>query len=318
MLFRSMCLDTDILTRYHNVQREIWTDYFTDDGQDALKKAHRESRHLREMIGLTQGEQQRQLIELESVCQQFIAAVALERRDFSTVFPHAHRAVMYAREIEKNDLLASALLRRGMAYYGYGHVAQASKDIDEASSLVQYTSAHVKGTVFQNAGMIHAHLLQDTTDVRAALGWLDHAESLARSGTFTEDPYFLKFNSGMYHIRRAIALIAIGRANKRRHSFQEALNELELAQRTTSPEMTRRHALIDLFRSQAHCGLQEFSLAAREALQALEVFQKIHSRINSGYIADLYAELLRSSYRDAPIVVRLGWELEHMGEIQEP
>lgn len=317
---RNLLLDTQVLDRYRQDQHELWTEYFTHDGHEALTKATRESRHLRELISLTQGEPQRQLIELESLCQQFIAAVALERRDFPTVFAHANQAVIYAKSIEKSDLLASALLRRGMAHYGCGQLSLAIADIDEAKSLIPEAPAHISGTVFQNAGMIHAHMLQDETDLSSALGWLDDAEDIARSGDFTEDLYFLKFNVGMYHIRRAIALIAIGRANERRRkqSFQEALGELELAQRTTSPEMTRRHALINLFRAQAHCGLKEFGTAAKEAQQALDVFKKIRSRINIGYIADLYEELCRSTYGNAPIVVRLGWELEQLGATETP
>ncbi|MEO9030220.1 MAG: hypothetical protein ABI413_15545 [Ktedonobacteraceae bacterium] len=316
---RTLLLDTDILARYRQSQRDLWTAYFTDDAQNAFGKALRESKRLHEAIALTQGEQQRQLIEIQSLSHQFMAAVALERRDFPTVFAYADRAVLYARETKKTDLLASALLRRGMAHYGHGHFPVAVRDINEATSFVQSSSSHVRGTVLQNAGMIHAHVLQDQADVSAALRWLDHAESIARSGDFAEDPYFLKFNVGMYHIRRAIALIAIGRTTerRRRQSFQEALSELELAQQSTNPDMTRRCALINLFRAQAHCGLEEFCFAAKEALQALEVFKNIQSRINIGYIADLYEELRVSAYRNAPIVLRLGWELERLGAIPE-
>ncbi len=314
---QTLLLGTDVLERYHQIQREIWTAYFTYDAQDAFGKALRESKRLREAIALTQGESQRQLIALQSLSHQFMAAVALERRDFPTVFAYADRAVLYARETEKDDLLASALLRRGMAHYGNGQFPMAIRDINEALSFVQSSPGHVRGTVLQNAGMIHAHVLQDTSDRSAALRWLDHAENIARSGDFAEDSYFLKFNVGMYHIRRAIALIAIGRTNgrQRRQSFQEALNELELAQQSTNPDMTRRCALINLFRAQAHCGLEEFCFAAKEALQSLEVFKNIQSRINIGYVADLYEDLRMSTYGKAPTVLRLGWELECLGEI---
>lgn len=316
---QTLSLGIDVLERHRQIQRDLWTEYFTYDAQEAFSKALRESKRLREVIALTQGEPQRQLIELQSLSHQFVAAVALERRDFPTVLAYADRAVLYARETQKNDLLASALLRRGMAHYGNSQFSMAIRDIDEATSFVQSSPDHVRGTVLQNAGMIHAHALQDKSDISMALHWLDHAESIARSGDFAEDQYFLKFNVGMYHIRRAIALIAIGNRSGRlrKHSFQEALDELELAQQSTSLDMTRRCALINLFRAQAHCGLEDFCFATKESLQALDVFKQIQSYINIRYVTDLYKVLRMSTYGNSPTVLRLGWELERFGEVKE-
>lgn len=312
-------LGTGVLERYRQLQHNLWKEYFTYDAQDAFTKALREIKRLREAIALTQGEPQHQLIELQSLSHQFVAAVALERRDLPTVFTYADRAVWYARETKENDLLASALLRRAMAHYGNSQLPMAIKDISEATSLTRGSPAHVRGTVLQNAGMIHAHAFQDQSDRNMALHWLDQAESIARSGDFAEDKYFLKFNVGMYHIRRAIALIALARreGRLRKQLFRDALNELELAQKSTSLEMTRRCALINLFRAQAHCGLEDFCFATKEALQAFEVFKHIQSRINIKYIADLYRELRVSTYGNSPSVLHLGWELEQLGEVQE-
>jgi hypothetical protein len=129
---------------------------------------------------------------------------------------------------------------------------------------------------------------------------------------------FLNLSVGMYHIRRAIALIAVGRSVERlrKEYLNEALNQLMLAEKSTKPEMTRRHALIHLFRAQAYCGLGEYCLAVKEALLALPIFQQIHSAINIGYIADLYDELRASSYGNAPLVLRLGWELGKLGVLK--
>lgn len=314
---RTITLEANALDTYRLRQKTLWTDYFTYDGQDAVGKAVRELRRLQEIAPLTRGAQHAGILELLSLCHQFIAAVALERRDFSTLFTHENLAVSYAREREKADLLATALLRRGMACYGQSNLPGAIKDINEATTLVEGASDHVKGTVLQNAGMFHASVFQDEEDRQTALDWLDRAEHIARSGDFTDDSYFLKFNVGMYHIRRAISLIAVGRSSEqlRKTSLLEALRELELAEKGTSFEMTRRHAMINLFRAQAHCGLGEFCFATKEALQALQVFKSIRSAINIGYIAELYHELRTSIYGTAPLVLRLGWQLEELGNV---
>lgn len=316
---RIITLEKEVLGKFWKTQESFWVEHFTHDGQGVVGKALREMKHLRDIVPLTTGEQQLKVIELQSLGYQFISAVALESRDYTTVFRYEDQAIADAREIKHNALIASALLRRGMAHYGNSDLAAAIRDIDEAIKCSKDAPAQVKGTVLQNAGMIHAHAIQDNADITDALHLLDKAENIARTGNFKEDSYFLKFNVGMYHIRRAIALIAIGRLTEelRKEKLREALDQLELAEKATSSEMTRRHALINLFRAQAHCRLGEYHFASREALQALSVFKKIHSYINIGYVTELYYELRASSYGNAPLVLRLGWELGELGELHQ-
>ncbi|SRR5579875_956703 len=308
-------LEKDIFSKYRKIQEGLWAEHFTYHGKDAVGKALRELKQFHDLISLTKGEQQHKIIELQSLSRQFIAAVALEERHFDTLFLYEDQAVAEAREIHNEELLAAALLRRSMAHYGRGNLSAALHDIDEATAISEGGPAHLRGTVLQNAGMIHAHVIRDNRDITAAFALLDQAGAIARVGHFGEDAYFLNFSVGMYHIRRAIALIAVGRSTEklRKEALKEAIEQLELAQQCTRPEMTRRRALIHLFRAQAYCGLGEYCFAVKEALLALEVFQQIHSAINIGYIFDLYTELRASSYGNAPLVLRLGWELRKLG-----
>lgn len=311
---KSIILAKDVFHKYRRTQEHLWIEHFTYHGKDVVGKALREIKQFQDLVSLTNGEQQQKVIELQSLSHQFIAAVALEAKDFKTLFSYENQAVDFSREIHNNGLIAAALLRRSMAEYGKENVTFALRDIDEATVLSEGLPTHLSGTVLQNAGMLHAHLLQGEGDIKAALSLLDRAGVIARAGNFGEDTYFLKFNIGMYHIRRAIALIAIGRRFKRlrKEKLNEALSELELAKNHTLPEMTRRHALIHLFRAQAHCGVGEYAASVKEALLALPVFQQIHSDINIGYIVGLYAELLASPYKQAPLLFRLGWELRQL------
>lgn len=315
---RIITLSADTLTKYRKFQEDLWIEYFTYDGQEAIRKALSMTRQIEEIISLIRGEQQSKLIEIQSVYYQFIEAVALERRDYQRVFAYANQAVAYAEDTGNEELVASALLRRAMAQYGNHNLDAAISDIDRAVIYAQEASAHIKGTVLQNAGMLHAHKIQTNIDIAATFRLLDQAGHIARSNDLAEDDYFLRFNLGMYHIRRAIALIAIGRSeesSRKRGFFKEALEQLDLAEKQTNTSMTRRRALINLFRAQAHCGLGEFYCATKEALEALEVFVQIRSYINIGYISEVYRLLCASSYRDAPLVLRLGWELKQSGEL---
>lgn len=321
---REVSLTANAFTKYRQQQEQLWIEYFTHDGQGTIKKAVFTTKQIAEIIPLTKGEQRNSLLEIQSIHHQFIGAVALERRDYRKVFTYTDQAVRYGEYIENDALISSALLRRAMARYGYymsyneqHYLTAAIQDIDTALQHVNRLPLHIKGTVLQNAGMIHAHSIQTSTDITSALKLLDRAGQIARYSDLGEDDYFLKFNLGMHHIRRAIALIAVGRSSEqmKKSMFNDALEQLDLAEKQTSSTMVRRHALINLFRTQAYCGLGEFLCASKVALEALEIFEQIQSRINIGYITQIYCLLCASNYRNAPLVLRLGWKLKNLGEL---
>jgi hypothetical protein len=119
-------------------------------------------------------------------------------------------------------------------------------------------------------------------------------------------PISIKFNLGIYHIRRADGLLALHQSMQ--PTTERALDELDLARRETSPEMTRRLLLIDILRAQAYLQAREYDQALDVALSALEVARKIKSRVNRDRIEIMYNALSNTGV-DSVKLARLGWML---------
>jgi hypothetical protein len=90
---------------------------------------------------------------------------------------------------------------------------------------------------------------------------------------------------------------------------ERALDELQLAERATSPEMTRRLLLIDIIRAQTYLQAREYDQALDTALSALEVAKQIKSKINRDRIQTIY-QALSSTGVDSVKLARLGWMLQ--------
>ncbi len=313
---RPIVLGTETLGKYRTTLESTWKTYYSSHGQDAIGRALREIKQLQDVVSLTRGKQQNQVIEIQSLYHQFILNVVREQQNFDSAIAHVDCAISLAKYIGNDELTSTAVIRRGMAHLSQGNLVIATIDANEALLFAKHARPQVKGHVLLDAGLIYAHQADSSTGVRTALELLDQAEHIARSGNFDEDDYFLKFNPGIYHIGRARALLALGYSNGqlKKEKLQEALGEFELAEQLTNANMTRRRALIDLFRAQTHFKLGEFSFAASEALQDLDAFKKVESRLNIARITEIYHLLRASSYGNAPLVLRLRWVLGRLGQ----
>ena len=90
---------------------------------------------------------------------------------------------------------------------------------------------------------------------------------------------------------------------------ETASDAIEKAQRLTDPELVRRQTIIDVFQAQAHIDDSEYEQATKIALIALEKSGQIRSRLNKDRIAGLYSQLLNTSFKDEPLLARLGVQL---------
>ena len=249
-----------------------------------------------------------------SLYHQLVVKVARERCDYETVFFHANKAVSLAKSIHHHELIAAALLRRADAWFERSNIAQnpadlntflsqAKSDIEEALEHTRNARSHIKGHVLSDAGVILACAAQSGTDTLRAMRLLDLGGTIARSGHLGEDEHFINFNTGMYHMRRAKALVET-------HSSQRALEELDLSKKVTRPDLKRRHNMIVIDSARALIGMKEYTEAARLAEQALQMSGDMQTSLNIARIVELYQQLRTSSYGDAPSVARLGLKLK--------
>lgn len=304
-------LHTDLLVGYQGALSRLWRDFFVGH-DEATHQATKLASQLYSLVPHLASEERPRVLELAAMFEQYMINVAREICDYETVYSHADQVVAVARQLGHPDLLAQALTRRAMAAFEQGDPHAATPDIEAALAVSRHATPYVRGDVLLESGMILAHAGRELSDMRAVHRFMDQSGKVVQSlSGGEEDRYFLRFDIGFYHMRRARMLIGLARqfTQMKKQLAREALDELELAGRKTDQTFSRRQAIVNLLRAQAYAELDEYPEATHLALQALPVFQQIRSQVNAVQVGRLYQELLASSYGESPRVARLGWEL---------
>jgi hypothetical protein len=119
----------------------------------------------------------------------------------------------------------------------------------------------------------------------------------------TPDDNFVHYNKGLLYLHKAQALLSPQMKGATSTTVKEMLQK---AQRMTPPERIRRQIIIDIIQTQAHFSTGEYEEATKGAIDALEKSKQICSRLNRDHIEKLYRQLLETSYKGMPLLVRLG------------
>jgi tetratricopeptide (TPR) repeat protein len=291
-------LDKTAVTQYQLSLRLYWELYFTSTAYDSVEDIKLWLRHLRTLASEVSGYQRQQLVELVCQYHQLTAHILRDQRDYSSAMNHANRAVKIAKSLGNNELIASALLRRGFISFDQGDFTTALVDLDTALPFAKYARAPLRGFIYQVAGHYHSHIQQSMADEIQAIKLLDQAGHIIRQGNLEDDQSFVRFNAGWYHTERAEALIAINRPS-------DALDELDRAERQLGPDQPRRRAHIDIFRAKAYLKQEDFSSAADLAEEAYIVSKAVKSELNIARISEICEQLNRSKHGNSPQVQRL-------------
>ncbi|SRR5579875_487943 len=290
---------TTTLAQYQEFLRLYWELDYSSTAQESLEDITRWIRHLRALLKATTGEQQRQIAEILCRYHQLVTWIARDQRDYPTAFTHANHALKLAQATANKELIAAALFRRGRTRLEQGDIPGAISDLDGALPHAQHARPQLKGLVLLAAGHAHAHAAHSSTEIHQVMTLLDQAGRIVRRGSLEEDESYVKLNTGRYHLDRAGALIAM-------HRPEDALDELNLADRGIGPDQTRRHAYINVLRAQAYAQTGEMLIAVATAEETLKVSRALKSAINVARIADIHTMLSQGKYSNAPQVARLG------------
>lgn len=291
-------INPESLNQYQQSLRLYWELYYSSTAYDMIEEIINSTRLLRSLASETSGYQHNQLIHLLGRYHQLVAHVLRDQQDYSTAFTYANRAVKIAQNTEDNELIASALLRRGLINFDQGNYTNALVDLDEAVRLAKNVRAPLKGFIFQIAGHTHAHIEGSNIDSMQAMSLLDQAGNIVHRGNLEDDQSFVKFGLGWYHQERAGAFLTMKRPS-------DALDELDRAEKLLGPDQPRRLAQINIFRSQAYFDKSDFSIATSIAEEALEVSKAVKSEHSITQIEDIYKQLATSKYGNSPQVGRL-------------
>jgi len=321
-------LTDEILQKYHQQQTAAFTDYYTYHGEHVIAEALEWVKQSQAILSQANTTAQRvHILALQARYHDLTVGVAREQRKAHVITFHADRAVKLAERahmlttsgnpallVTTNELLAAALLWRTQAYYELGHYDLAQADIDRALQLVStLQSSQIRSLLLVDAGLIHAHTATSATDRQTALSYFDLAAHIIdvrcpeESGA---DENFMRCDKGMLYLRKAMALSA----PQMKGATSETVDEiLQQARQHANPKLSRRQTIIEVFQAQDYINAGEYEQATQVALIALEKSKQIRSRLNRDRIEELYQQLLNTSFRDQPLLARLGMQLRTWG-----
>jgi transcriptional regulator with XRE-family HTH domain len=248
----------------------------------------------------TRREQKVQMMELLCGYHQFMANLLRDAQEYDASVVHLNKAYQLAKKLDKKELIALVLHRRGITLQEQGNIQDAVRDYGEARTYEAFLPANLVGSILLESGLVAAKDARSDKERRAALKFLERGGTIARTSERVEDPHFLKLNTDRYHLSKGSALIAMGWNN-------EAVDELSLV--NCNPTQKRRQAYCDILQAQAYANLGMFPMAVSIAEDALLVVQEIKSCVNVARVEKIYRQLLTSSYKNNPEVARLGYLL---------
>jgi tetratricopeptide (TPR) repeat protein len=292
-------LEAMTLEQYRIFLSLFWDLSRTSQAQDKLGDVLQLIHQLKARCFQGSERQRQQSKELLFHYHQFVAVVTNDQRKYQIVLHHLNQAMQLAQELQDPQLLEVALLRRGWAYIELKDYSRAIADLERAAAC---TNPKLRGLILLGSSHAHAHMARDDADKLAVMHMLDEVASIVRRGIFEHDEHFLDLVPEVYHIDRAGALLIL----KRPCDVSEALESIELAARDVSPDRTRRHARLNIYKASIYAQQGDYPQATTLALSALPGMKAVKSAINIERIAQLYEQLHSSSYGDTVDVVQLG------------
>ncbi len=126
------------------------------------------------------------------------------------------------------------------------------------------------------------------------------ARSGLQDGSFVD--IFANINQGRFHLGRSSVFTNL-------KMYDDAEQELDLADDLIPADQTRRKAWIQILRAQVYAGQRQYELATDTAFSALSVSQSINSARNINLIRRLHDQLIATSYKNSESVRKLGTAL---------
>ena len=252
-------------------------------------------------------EERPHLQELLCNYHQFVANLFRDQEKFNTAISHLDKALYFANVLNKDELKALVLHRRGITWQEAGFFDKAIKDYQDARQYEKGLPSNLNGVILLGASLSGAKGAQTQEAQDAAILLCDRVGNIIRNNQKEEDPYSLKLDLNRYHLDKSAALIAVGR-NK------DALRELKLVR--SGPKQLRRQAYHGVLEAQAYANLGKYERAGELAEFALLIAQQIDSKVNIARVVRIYQQLLESSYKRSPDVARLDYLLYYKPRAQ--
>ncbi len=251
-------------------------------------------------VGGTQAEQAKNLL-----CPYhfLLIDIARDQRHFFTALGHANSLIELAHEIDREDILATTLLRSGATNYEKGQYAAAAFNLKQALPLVEHARPQLKGYALQTAGLVLSRMATTEQERTFALKQLDEAYNIIRGNELEEDGSCFRLAEGWYYRQRASTLVV----QQRPKDAQQVLKE---AERSIGPEQPRRYIYVQISQIDIYLALGYLPIATTAALHVLEIAEAINSKQAVLRVADIYKRLRASEYGNHVDVAELRLKLD--------
>jgi tetratricopeptide (TPR) repeat protein len=287
--------------RYCNELLQLyWNSYHANGGQNLLQSLE-EKIHILQGFTVENSSEHGKALALLCRYHQLIALIAGERDDFERAFPHLHRAIAIAEEMQNPELQAVCLFRRGLTYSAQGNFMKAATDLKRSALFEGTIPTTLIGRILLSTGKAEARAKK--SEYRGILNVFDKAEKIIQAGRKEEDTHFIRLNEGNYHEHRAAALWAMG-------NLVEAADELQEAHETFPADQARRHNNIDAMQAELAANSSEDIIAASVALRAFDVAKQLEMTRNINVVAGVYRQLRQGPYGKSKDVRELGEKLK--------
>jgi hypothetical protein len=303
----------------------------TSNAQELLQDIHTDIRDLATLKDQAKGDFLYRVGELLASNNLLASRIVRDQRQYARAYNYANHAVLSAKSIEDEELLATAKHTRGLvklAWGQFGTMQQGRFQVDR--SKVQEAARDfqdILNKATRQPGSIHPQL-QGFTQVQLSRAFgvlkqgrydpvITSALTLVEQVADTVDRQNIDdlytramltaelsgLHLGGYLLHRANIFNTLGLPGK---ALIE-LNRLEqLAERTYGKNETRSQAWRDIIKAEAFMGLEEYQEATDLARDALIACHHIHSVQNIATIIDIHSRLAISSYGTSPDVKELG------------
>ena len=317
-------------TRYQQNGLTIWMLHDTSNAQSALNQLYTDIRDLESLEQQTKGDLLLHIQELLFSNQILATHIVRDQRQFKKAYYHSNEAVRLAKNMEDNDLIATALFTRGWTRLEWGmfgtivqnmfqvkqdKIEEAINDLEKAKKAVEAEEElHPQLLALISVFWSRARIVLNT-EIGKEVGTtpliaVDNVADLVGRQNI-EDPHTrvlvtgtrTGFHMGGYLDNRAAIFNAAGLPAL----AMKELNALEgIMDVAYKRDYTRQHAYLDILRAKTLIGLQDYSESAKSAKRALLASKDINSVTNNAIIRDIYGQLLTSSYKKSVDVRELG------------
>jgi len=280
-----------------------WAQFYNNTAHSLVSGIHTRIRTLETVareVGGTQAEQAKNLL---CPYHYLLIDIARDQCHYAIALGHANSLIELAHEMDREDVLATALFRSGATNYAKGQYAAAAFNLKQVLPLAEQARPQLKGYILQTAGLALSHMARTEQEKTFALKQLDEAYRIIRGGPIEEDGSFVKLAEGWHYRNRAEALLA----QQRPKDAQQVLKE---AERSIGPDQPRRYIYVEISQIYVYIALGYLPIAATTALHVLEIAEAIDSKRAVLGVADIYKRLRTSEYRNHIEVAELRLRLD--------